>query len=65
MKKRIQDLTAMEYLEAIRRVRSNPPEMTEGEFWQQFREMETAREQQSQPGKAERSGDGLKRTTVA
>jgi hypothetical protein len=65
MKKNIQELTEAEYLEEIRKARSNAPEMTEDEFWQQFQEMEKARERQSPPVKAAPSGVGRRRTTAA
>jgi hypothetical protein len=65
MKKPIQELTAQEYLEEIRKVRSNPPEMTRDEFWNQYEEMQASREQNSPPGKPAPSGAGRRQMTAA
>lgn len=61
MKKPVQQLTAEEYLEEIRKARSNPPEMTRDEFWNQYQEMLTSRAPASPPAKPVHSGAGRKR----
>ena len=63
--KKIQDLSREEYLEEIRKIRSNPPEMTRDEFWKQYEQMRASREQNLPPGKPERSGAGRKRPAIA
>lgn len=63
--KNIQNLSREEYLEEIRKVRSNPPEMTREEFWKQYEEMQASREPNLPPGKPERSGDGRKQPAIA
>ena len=62
--KKIQDLSREEYLEEIKKIRSNPPEMTREEFWKQYEEMQASREQSSPPGKPERSGAGRRRAAI-
>ena len=65
MNQPIRKLTEEEYLEAIYQARCNAPEMTEDEFWQQFREMKQAREPIAPPAKAARSGAGRRQTIAA
>jgi len=65
MKKSIQELTAKEYLEEIRRVRSNPPEVTYEESRRQYLELMENREQIAPPAKVVRSGAGRRKTAAA
>jgi hypothetical protein len=63
--KKPQDLSREEYLEEIKKIRSNPPEMTQKEFWKQYEEMQASREPSLPHGKQERSGAGRRRPAVA
>lgn len=63
--KNIQNLTREEYLEEIRKIRSNPPEMTREEFWKQYEEMRASRGPGLPQDKPERSGAGRKQPAIA
>lgn len=65
MKTNAQPLTAGDYVEAIRQVRSNPPVVTYEESRQQYRESMSLDEPQPEPVRAEPSGDGLRKTAAA
>lgn len=65
MKKAVQDLTEAEYLEEIREIRSNPPEVTYGESRQQYRESMGLTGPDPAPDKAAPSGSGPGKTAAA
>ncbi len=65
MKKAIHELTEEEYLEEIRKVRSNPPSVTCEESQQQYRELMGNREQIVPPVKDVPSGAGRRKTAAA
>jgi|GEM_PF-3963654 len=65
MKKRITELTEKECLEEIRKVRSNPPDVTSEEAYQQYLEVMGSREQVGPRVKAVRSGGGRRKTAAA